>query len=110
MITFATEAIETLRKNGYYVLVEGREQTLNFIPTQYRFNLMLSDQSLIGKRRAAQRLMATTLSKLQQQQQQQQQDKDQVDDEIRIDKALQESLVELTKNLPSSSSHKVGNS
>ena len=40
------------------VLVEGREETVNFIPTEFRFCLMMSDTSLIGKRRAAQRILA----------------------------------------------------
>ena len=39
------------------VLVEGREQTLNHLRTPYRFELTLSDPTLIGSRRAAQRMM-----------------------------------------------------
>ena len=82
--------------------MEGREQTLNYIPTKHRFNLVLSDQSLIGKRRAAQRLMATALFKIEQQQKQEYNDEE---DELRmIDRILQESLEELTNDLPSPSS------
>lgn len=44
------------------VLLEGREQTVNYVRTPYRFSLTLSDESLIGKRRAAQRLMGVALT------------------------------------------------
>lgn len=61
VITFAASAASTLGKAGYVVLLEGREQTVNYVRTPYRFTLTLSDESLIGKRRAAQRIMAATL-------------------------------------------------
>jgi hypothetical protein len=51
-------------KDGLFVLLEGREQTVNYVRTPHRFTLILSDDSLIGKRRAAQRLMAEALSKV----------------------------------------------
>ena len=41
-----------------------REQTVNYVRTPLRFTLVLSDESLIGKRRAAQRLMAAALAVL----------------------------------------------
>lgn len=50
-------------RDGLFVLLEGREQTVNYVRTPDRFILELSDQSLIGKRRAAQRLMADALEK-----------------------------------------------
>jgi hypothetical protein len=62
VILFAANAIDMLGKDGIVVLVEGREQTVNYVRTPHRFNLVLSDESLIGKRRAAQRLMAATLA------------------------------------------------
>ena len=34
---------------------------MNFIPTPFRFRLMLSDTQIIGKRRAAQRVVAQAL-------------------------------------------------
>lgn len=40
------------------MLLEGRAATVNYVRSPYRFALVLSDESLIGKRRAAQRLMA----------------------------------------------------
>ena len=44
------------------VLLEGREQTVNYVRTPLRFTLGLSDDTLIGKRRAAQRLGAAALA------------------------------------------------
>lgn len=67
VILFASKAIHTMTtststsEEKIVVLLEGREQTVNYVRTKYRFNLILSDMSLIGKRRAAQRLMAATL-------------------------------------------------
>ena len=46
-----------MRAAGHNVLVEGREQTLNHVRTPHRFELTLSDTTIIGKRRAAQRMM-----------------------------------------------------
>ena len=64
VILFAAKAVETMGKDGIFVLLEGREQTVNYVRTPFRFTLILSDDSLIGKRRAAQRLMAEALSSL----------------------------------------------
>lgn len=61
VIMFAADAVETLKKAGICVLLEGRELTVNYVRTPHRFVLHLSDESLIGKRRAAQRLMAAAL-------------------------------------------------
>jgi len=58
VVKFAADACEQMGKDGSVVLVEGREETVNFIPTEFRFCLMMSDTSLIGKRRAAQRILA----------------------------------------------------
>lgn len=62
VILFAAGAVETMGKDGIFVLLEGREQTVNYVRTPHRFTLVLSDESLIGKRRAAQRVMAEALS------------------------------------------------
>lgn len=64
VILFAAKAVETMGKDGIFVLLEGREQTVNYVRTPHRFTLILSDDSLIGKRRAAQRLMAEALNTL----------------------------------------------
>ena len=60
VINFACKAIEKMRLDGKNILLEGREQTVNYIPTLYRYTLTISDNTLIGKRRAAQRLGAIT--------------------------------------------------
>ena len=61
---FAAAAVETMGNDGLFVLLEGREQTVNYVRTPFRFILELSDPSLIGKRRAAQRLMADALERV----------------------------------------------
>lgn len=61
VILFAADAIKQLGKAGMVVLLEGREQTVNYVRTPLRFTLTLSDDTLIGKRRAAQRLGAAAL-------------------------------------------------
>jgi len=64
VVKFAAEAVATMGKDGIFVLLEGREQTVDFVRTPYRFTLTLSDESLIGKRRAAQRVMAAAVGKV----------------------------------------------
>ncbi|KAL3787895.1 hypothetical protein HJC23_000137, partial [Cyclotella cryptica] len=61
VILFAADAIQQMGRDGIFVLLEGREQTVNYVRTPLRFTLTLSDLSLIGKRRAAQRLAAVAL-------------------------------------------------
>jgi len=64
VILFAASAISTMSQAGITTILEGREQTVNYVRTPMRFTLTLSDESLIGKRRAAQRLGAATLEKV----------------------------------------------
>jgi len=64
VVKFAGDAVQQMGEAGTIVLLEGREQTLNFIPSPYRFCLMMSDTSVIGERRAAQRLAADAVGKL----------------------------------------------
>lgn len=66
VILFAAQAIDTMVSNeeNLVVLLEGREQTVNYVRSPHRFTLVLSDESLIGKRRAAQRVMAEALQYL----------------------------------------------
>jgi cytidylate kinase len=64
VIQFAAAAIKVMSESGVSILLEGREQTVNYVRTPLRFTLVLSDESLIGKRRAAQRLMAAALAVL----------------------------------------------
>jgi ABC-type oligopeptide transport system ATPase subunit len=63
VILFAASAVETLFGAGVTVLLEGREQTVNYVRSPHRFSLVLGDGSLIGKRRAAQRIMAAALER-----------------------------------------------
>jgi hypothetical protein len=37
--------------DGMTVLLEGREQTVNYIDSPHRFELVMSDSKLIGMRR-----------------------------------------------------------
>jgi len=61
VVLFAADACTKMGADGSVVIVEGREDTVNFIPTPYRFCLTLSDTSIIGARRAAQRVVGTAL-------------------------------------------------
>lgn len=90
VITFAAKAVEILRDAGKMVLLEGREQTVNYVKTPHRFILTLSDESLIGKRRAAQRIMAGGLEAL----------GDSAADEAAVSDALQKTLETLVKEVP----------
>jgi len=61
VILFAAGAVKQMGESGMVVLLEGREQTVDYVRTPLRFILTLSDPSLIGKRRAAQRIMASAV-------------------------------------------------
>jgi cytidylate kinase len=84
VVSFAADAVDIMGKGGIFVLLEGREQTVDFVRTPFRFTLILSDESLIGKRRAAQRVMATTLEKV-----------STSATDAEVEKTLQDCLVEL---------------
>lgn len=75
-------------KDGLFVLLEGREQTVNYVRTPHRFTLILSDETLLGKRRAAQRLMAAALSKV-----------DETANDTAVADALEECLDEMAKDI-----------
>jgi len=64
VVKFAGDAVKKMGDDGTLVLLEGREQTLNFIPSPYRFCLALADNSVIGQRRAAQRIAAIAAKKV----------------------------------------------
>lgn len=40
------------------VIIEGREATVNYVQTPFRYTLVLPDPQILGKRRAAQRIAA----------------------------------------------------
>jgi len=64
VIRFATQAVERLRADGFNVILEGRAQTLNYMPTPHRFELVMPNAEMLGSRRAAQRVMAKALGDL----------------------------------------------
>jgi len=58
VVKFASDACKVMGEGGVSVLLEGREQTVNYIISPHRFELTMSDAKLIGMRRAAQRIGA----------------------------------------------------
>ena len=59
VVKFAAAAVAALaQEGGRCVVLEGREATVNYVPTPHRFTLTMSDGLLIGKRRAAQLIAA----------------------------------------------------
>eukprot|EP00924_Labyrinthula_sp_SR-Ha-C_P013083 maker-scaffold_12-snap-gene-9.0-mRNA-1 protein AED:0.01 eAED:0.01 QI:73/1/1/1/1/1/2/143/324 len=63
-VSFAKDAISLLKAKGNNILLEGRQQTVDFIESENRFELILSDPTMIGKRRIAQVISAKALNKL----------------------------------------------
>merc|ERR1719379_1659418 len=53
VVKFVSGALAKMAEAGINVLVEGREQTLNHFRTPHRFELVLDDTSIVGKRQAA---------------------------------------------------------
>eukprot|EP01060_Flectonema_neradi_P034275 TRINITY_DN595_c2_g2_i1.p1 TRINITY_DN595_c2_g2~~TRINITY_DN595_c2_g2_i1.p1 ORF type:complete len:334 (+),score=73.17 TRINITY_DN595_c2_g2_i1:48-1049(+) len=64
VVKFAAGALQIMASDGMNVVLEGREATVQYVPTPYRFELILKDSHLLGERRAAQRLMAGCHSSL----------------------------------------------
>lgn len=64
VVKFASDAVNQMAAgvDGAVVLLEGRQQTLDYIETPHRFCLTMSDPLLIGKRRAAQLVGAKALA------------------------------------------------
>jgi cytidylate kinase len=94
VIQFCASALQTLAARGVIVLLEGREPTVNYVPTLHRFELILSQPELIGQRRAAQRIVGQAYSVLQQQQQQ----GSAISDE-QVQKALEKALADMVQEL-----------
>jgi len=85
VILFIQDALKKMTEAGVNVLLEGREQTLNYIRTPHRFVLKLKDMTIVGQRQAALQLgsdAAKTMSSA-------------TDDAIKaaLDKAISEKLV-----------------
>lgn len=64
VILFCGQALNILAERGVVVLLEGRAPTVNYVPTPHRFELVLSDATLIGQRRAAQRVFGQAYQQL----------------------------------------------
>ncbi|EPY21310.1 hypothetical protein STCU_00644 [Strigomonas culicis] len=61
VIRFGAAAVKKLSAAGYNVILEGRAQTLQYIATNLRFELVIPDAAVLGQRRAAQLVMAKAL-------------------------------------------------
>merc|ERR1712217_235795 len=64
VVNFVQGALAIMAADGKNVLVEGREQTLNYIRSPHRFELVLKDSNIIGIRRASQFIGATAYDEL----------------------------------------------
>merc|ERR1712232_549648 len=64
VIAFVQGALDKMAANGINCLVEGREQTLNYLRTPHRFELVLNDPCVIGQRQAALQLGGKANKKL----------------------------------------------
>lgn len=89
VVMFVQGALNKMSAAGCNVLVEGREQTLNYMRTPHRFDLVLRDQNLIGMRRAAQVIGGTAVELLK--------DKPEADNAA-VQVALQDALSKLTSS------------
>lgn len=88
VINFVQGALAKMAAAGMNVLVEGREQTLNYIRTPHRFELVLTESTVIGMRQAALQMGARAYLKI----------KEQADaDDAAVQAALTEALAELCK-------------
>jgi len=64
VVQFVARATALMAAAGCNVIIEGHEATVNHIPSPYRFVLTLDDMGVIGRRRAAQRVMAAAAKAL----------------------------------------------
>lgn len=64
VVKFAGAACKQMGEDGMSVLLEGRAQTVDYIHSPHRFELVMSDAQLIGMRRAAQRIGARAVQLL----------------------------------------------
>lgn len=53
VVKLVSAGLAKMAADGFNVLVEGREQTLNHLRTPHRFELVLDDPTIVGKRQAA---------------------------------------------------------
>merc|ERR1711862_624764 len=92
VIMYASSAISKMIADtkDLVVLLEGRQQTVNYVSSPYRFVLKLKDQGVVGQRRAAQRIMAGVLACV---------DEKDVNDE-KVDELLFTQLAKLVEEVP----------
>ena len=64
VVKFASDAVNVMGADGLIVLLEGRAQTVDYIDTPYRFTLTMSDSTIVGMRRCAQRVAAGALKRV----------------------------------------------
>jgi len=64
VVAFAANACKVMGEGGNVVLLEGREQTLDHIPSPFRYCLTMDEIEVIGRRRAAQRVAGELLAQL----------------------------------------------
>ena len=64
VVKFAAGAATQMGDDGLIVLLEGREATVNYIPSKFRYTLTMSDTVVLGQRRAAQRIAAAVLKEM----------------------------------------------
>lgn len=58
VVQFAAKALQQMAADGMNVILEGRGPTVQYVPTDHRYELVLGEEKLLGQRRAAQRVMA----------------------------------------------------
>lgn len=58
VVKFASAALQQMVDDGMNIVLEGRGPTVQYVPTRYRFELVINDTKLLGQRRAAQRIAA----------------------------------------------------
>lgn len=88
VILFIQGALAKMAAAGVNVLLEGREQTLNYIRTPFRFELTLADPLVTGKRQAALMMGAAAKAKV---------DTSGVKDDTAVKAALDEVMATLPK-------------
>lgn len=64
VVGFASGAVKQISESGKTVLLEGREETVDYIESSYRFELVLQDPNIIGMRRTAQRIVGQVVGLL----------------------------------------------
>lgn len=57
VINYVRDVVDDLSESAIFIL-EGRKETLDHVPSEKRFELVIRDRSVLGKRRAAQKIAA----------------------------------------------------